>query len=103
MRMRSLRCCNFCTILDITGYLEIRLRSIIILVVLMQMVVVCGLKYDGHVVCVNHDVYSGIMHRCHGLCEQGHGWNYDSVDATKYLELISHTPEISIQTIDELL
>ena len=64
---------------------------------------VCDLEYDGQpVVCVNH-VYSGIMHRCHGLCEQGHGWNYDSVDATKYLELISHTPEISIQTIDELL
>lgn len=65
---------------------------------------VCDLAYDGHpLVCVNHDVYSGVMHRCHGLCEQGHGWNYDSVDATKYLELISHTPEISIQTIDELL
>lgn len=65
---------------------------------------VCDLEYHGQpVVCVNHDVYSGIMHRCHGLCEQGHGWNYDSVDATKYLELIPHTPEISIQTIDELL
>lgn len=64
---------------------------------------VCGLKYDGHVVCVNHDVYSGVMHHCNGLCEQGHGWNYYVADATKYFELISHTPEISIQAIDELL
>lgn len=65
---------------------------------------VCDLAFEGlPVVCVNHDVYSYEMHRCHGLCEEGHGWYYDPVNATKYLELISHTPEISIQAIDDLL